>query len=277
MDRTGGGWQCGPGRVHHGAQNARGGRRGILKIVVVGGRGRIGARLVTTLTRGGHDVVAASRRSGIDVVTGEGLAEALRGASVVVDVSDSPAFDDASVMTFFTTSTRNLLAGEAAAGVGHHVMLSIVGIDRVPELGYYRAKLAQEQLIKDSSIPYSIVRATQFYEFLGSIADAATHGRTVRVPPARIQPIAADDVARAVAAFATGTPVNGTMEIGGPEPFYMAALMQRVLGARNDPREVISDPHARYFGALLNEGSLVPGNDAELGEIRFDDWLGRAE
>ena len=244
---------------------------------MVGGRGRIGARLVTTLTRGGHDVVAASRRSGIDVVTGEGLAEALRGASVVVDVSDSPAFDDASVMTFFTTSTRNLLAGEAAAGVGHHVMLSIVGIDRVPELGYYRAKLAQEQLIKDSSIPYSIVRATQFFEFLGSIADAATDGRTVRVPPARIQPIAADDVARAVAAAATGTPVNGTVEIGGPEPFYMAALMQRVLGARNDPREVISDPHARYFGARLNEGSLVPGNDAELGEIRFDDWLGRAE
>lgn len=247
-----------------------------MKIVVVGGRGRIGARLVTTLTRGGHDVVAASRRSGIDVATGLGLAEALRGASVVVDVSDSPVFEDAAVMNFFTTATRNLLAGEAALGVGHHVMLSIVGIDRSSQVGYYRAKSAQEQLIKDSSIPYSIVRATQFFEFLKIIADALTHGSAVRVPPVRIQPIAADDVARLVAEVSTGTPVNGTVEIGGPEPFYLAALMQRVLGAWNDPREVIVDPHARYFGALLNESSLVPGDEAELGEIRFDDWLGRS-
>ena len=244
-----------------------------MRIVVVGGRGRIGARLVTTLTRGGHDAVAASRRSGIDVVTGEGLAEALRGVSVVVDVSDSPAFEDAAVMNFFTTATSNLLAGEAAAGVGHHVMLSIVGTDRLPDCGYFRAKFAQEKLIRDSSIPYSIVRATQFFEFLKSIADAATQGNVVRVPPARIQPIAADDVARALAEFATGTPLNGTVEIGGPESFNMAALMQRVLAAQNDPREVIADPQARYFGAALSERSLVPGDQAELGEIRFDDWL----
>lgn len=244
-----------------------------MRIVVVGGRGRIGARLVTTLTRGGHDVVAASRRSGIDVVTGEGLAEALRGASVLVDVSDSPSFEDAAVMTFFTTTTRNLLTGEAAADVGHHVMLSVVGIDRLPQVGYYRAKLAQEKLIKGSSIPFSIVRATQFFEFLKSIADAATHGSVVRVPPARIQPIAADDVARALAEIATGTPLNGTVEIGGPESFNMAALMQRVLAAQNDPREVIADPQARYFGGALSERSLVPGDRAELGAIRFDDWL----
>ena len=247
-----------------------------MKIVVVGGRGRIGARLVTTLTRGGHDVVAASRRSEVDVVTGLGLAEALRGASVVVDVSDSPAFEDAAVMNFFTTATRNLLAGEATAGVGHHVLLSIVGIDRVPHVGYYRAKSSQEQLIKDSSIPYSIVRATQFFEFLKIIADTLTQGSVVRAPPARMQPVAADDVTRVVAKVATGTPLNGTVEIGGPESFYMAALMQRVLGAWNDPREVIVDPHARYFGALLDESSLVPGDEAELGEIRLDDWLGRS-
>ena len=248
-----------------------------MKIVVVGGRGRIGARLVTTLTRGGHDVMAASRRAGIDVVSGVGLAAALRGASVVVDVSDSPSFEDDVVMNFFTTATRNLLAGEAAAGVGHHVLLSIVGIDRVPHVVYYRAKSAQEQLIKDSSIPYSIVRATQFFEFLKSIADAATHGNAVRVPPVRMQPIAADDVARLVAESSTGTPVNGTVEIGGPEPFYLPGLMQRVLGAWNDPREVIADPQARYFGAVLNEGALVPGDAARLGGIRLDDWLGRSQ
>ncbi len=248
-----------------------------MKIVVVGGRGRIGSRVVTTLTRDGHDVVAASRRSGIDVVTGEGLAEALKGASVVVDVSDSPTFEDATVMHFFKTSTRNLLAGEAAAGVGHHVMLSIVGIDRLQDCGYYRAKLAQEKLIKDSSIPYSIIRATQFFEFLNSIADFATHGSAVRVPPARIQPIAADDVARAVAMVSTGTPVSGTVELGGPEPFYLGVLIQRVLGGLNDPREVIVDPSARWSGAVLTERSLLPGDRAELGEIRFDDWLGRRD
>jgi uncharacterized protein YbjT (DUF2867 family)/nitrite reductase/ring-hydroxylating ferredoxin subunit len=246
-----------------------------MKIVVVGGSGLIGSKLVTILTREGHEVVAASRRSGVDAVTGEGLAEALSGASVVVDVLNSPSFEDAAVMKFFKTSTHNLLAAEAAGGVRHHVALSVVGTERLLRSGYLRAKLAQEKLIKDSSVPYSIVQATQFFEFLGSIADAATHGNAVRVPPALIQPIAADDVARAVARIATGTPLNGTAEIGGPESFYLDGLIQRVLGARNDPRGVVADPHARYFGTELNERSLVAGDEAELGEIRFDDWLGR--
>ena len=246
-----------------------------MKIVVVGGSGLIGSKLVTMLTREGHEVVAASRRSGVDAVTGEGLAEALRGALVVVDVSNSPSFEDAAVMKFFKTSTHNLLTGEAAVGVRHHVALSVVGTGRLLQSGYLRAKFAQEKLIKDASVPYSIVQATQFFEFLGSIADAATHGNAVRVPPVHIQPIAADDVARAVAKIATGAPLNGTVEIGGPEPFYLDGLIQRVLGARNDPREVVADAHAPYFGTALNERSLVPGDEAELGEIRFDDWLGR--
>jgi len=246
-----------------------------MKIVVVGGSGLIGSKLVSMLRRDGHEVVAASRRSGVDAVTGEGLAEALSGAAVVVDVSNSPSFDDAAVMTFFKTSTHNLLTAEAAAGVRHHVALSVVDTERLLRSGYYRAKRAQEKLIKESSIPYSIIQATQFFEFLKRIADAATHGSTVRVPPLMIQPIAADDVARAVAKIATDTPLNGTVEIGGPEPFYLDGLIQRVLGARNDPREVIADPHARYFGAELNERSLAAGAEAELGEIRFDDWLGR--
>jgi uncharacterized protein YbjT (DUF2867 family)/nitrite reductase/ring-hydroxylating ferredoxin subunit len=244
-----------------------------MKIVVVGGSGLIGSKLVTMLTRDGHQVVAASRRSGVDAVTGEGLAEALEGAAVVVDVTNSPSFEDAAVMKFFTTSTHNLLTLEAAAGVGHHVVLSVVGTGRVPKNGYFRAKRAQETLVKDSSVPYTIVQATQFFEFLRSIADAATHGYAVRVPPVRVQPLAADDVAHAVAKIATGTPLNGTVEMGGPEPFYLSAVIQRVLGARNDPRDVIVDPHARYFGAELNERSLVAGDEAELGEIRFDDWL----
>ena len=246
-----------------------------MKIVVVGGSGLIGSRVVTMLTRDGHEVVAASRRSGFDAVTGEGLSEALRGAAVVIDVSNSPSFEDAAVMKFFRTSTHNLLTGEAAAGVRHHVALSVVGTSRLLQSGYLRAKFAQEKLIKDASVPYSIVQATQFFEFLGSIADAATHGNAVRVPPVRIQPIAADDVARAVVKIATDTPLNGTVEIGGPEPFYLDGLIQRVLGARNDPREVIADPHAPYFGTALNEHFLVPGDEAKLGEIRFDDWLGR--
>ncbi len=246
-----------------------------MKIVVVGGNGRIGSKLVTILTRDGHEVVAASRRSGVDAVTGEGLAEALEGAAVVVDVTNSPSFEDAAVMKFFTTSTHNLLTLEASARVGHHVAVSVVGTGRVLQNGYFRAKCAQETLIKDSSVPYSIVQATQFFEFLQSIADAATHGYAVRVPPVRVQPLAADDVAHAVAKIATGTPLNGIVEIGGPEPFYLSAVIQRVLGARNDPRNVIVDPHARYFGAELDERSLVASDEAELGEIRFDDWLSR--
>jgi uncharacterized protein YbjT (DUF2867 family)/nitrite reductase/ring-hydroxylating ferredoxin subunit len=245
-----------------------------MKIVVVGGSGLIGSKLVTMLMRDGHEVVAASRRSGVDAVTGEGVAKALSGASVVVDVSNSPSFEDAAVMKFFKTSTHNLLAAEAAAGVRHHVALSVVGTERLLRSGYLRAKFAQEKLIKESSIPYSIVQATQFFEFLSSIAEAATHGDAVRVPAVLIQPIAADDVARAVARIATHTPLNGTVEIGGPEPFYLDGLVQRVLGARNDPREVVADPHAHYFGAELKERSLLPGDEAELGEIMFDDWLG---
>src|SRR5215471_14517495 len=246
-----------------------------MKIVVVGGTGLIGSRVVALLTRDGHDVVAASRRSGVDAVTGDGLAEILTGAAVVVDVLNSASFEDAAVMKFFKTSTHNALAAEAAAGVRHHVALSVVGTGRLLQSGYLRAKFAQEKLIKESSIPYSIVQATQFFEFLTNIADAATHGTAVRVPPVQVQPIAADDAARMVAAIATGSPLNGTVEIGGPEPFYLDGLLRRVLGARNDSREVIADPHARYFGAALDERALLPGDEAELGLIRFDDWLGR--
>jgi uncharacterized protein YbjT (DUF2867 family)/nitrite reductase/ring-hydroxylating ferredoxin subunit len=246
-----------------------------MKVVVIGGSGLVGTKLVTILTRGGHEVVAASRRSGVDVLTGEGLAEALSGAAVVVDVSNSPSFEDAAVMKFFKTSTHNLLTAEASAAVRHHVAVSVVGTGRLLGSGYLRAKLGQEKLIKASPIPYSIVQATQFFEFLPNIADAATHGTAVRVPPVHIQPVAADDVARTVAKIATGAPLNGTVEIGGPEPFYLDGLLQRVLGARNDPREVIPDPRARYFGTELDERSLLPGDEAELGETRFDDWLGR--
>jgi uncharacterized protein YbjT (DUF2867 family)/nitrite reductase/ring-hydroxylating ferredoxin subunit len=244
-----------------------------MKIVVVGGSGLVGSKLFAMLTRDGHEVVAASRRSGVNAVTGEGLADALQGASVVVDVSNSPSFEDAAVMKFFKTSTHNLLAAEAAAGVRHHVALSVVGNGRLLQSGYLRAKFAQEKLIKESPIPCSIVQATQFFEFIKSIADAGTHGNAVRVPPVLIQPIAADDVARAVAQIATATPVNGTVEVGGPEHFYLDGIIQRVLGASNDPREVIADPHARYFGTELDERSLIPGEEAELGEIRFEDWL----
>jgi len=246
-----------------------------MKIVVVGGTGLIGSRVVALLTQDGHEVMAASRRSGVDAVTGDGLAQILSGAAVVVDVLNSPSFEDAAAMKFFKTSTHNVLAAEATEGVRHHVVLSVVGTGRLLGSGYLRAKLAQEKLIKASSIPYSVVQATQSFEFLTTIADAATHGTAVRVPPAHIQPIAADDVARALAKIATGSPLNGTVEIGGPELFYLDDLLERVLGARHDPREVIADAHARYFGAEINERSLLPGVEAELGTTRFDEWLGQ--
>jgi uncharacterized protein YbjT (DUF2867 family)/nitrite reductase/ring-hydroxylating ferredoxin subunit len=246
-----------------------------MKIVVVGGSGLIGTKLVATLSRDGHDAVAASRRSGVDVVSGDGLTEVLKDASVVVDVTNAPSFEDAAVMKFFKTSTHNLLSAEAAAGVRHHVALSVVGTGRLLQSGYLRAKFAQEKLIKESSIPYSIVQATQFFEFLQKIADAATHGNAVRLPPVLIQPIAADDITRAVGRIATGAPLNGTVEIGGPEPFYLDGLVQRVLGARSDSRQVIADLHARYFGVELSERSLLPGDEAELGDTRFDEWIGR--
>jgi uncharacterized protein YbjT (DUF2867 family) len=246
-----------------------------MKIVVIGGTGLIGSKLVTKLREHGHEAIAASPNSGVNTVTGEGLAEALKGASVVVDVSNSPSWEDAAVMKFFETSTRNLLTQEAAAGVKHHVALSVVGTDRMLESGYFRAKIAQENLIKASSIPYSIVHATQFFEFVKGIADAATEGNKVRVAPVLFQPIAADDVAAAVGRVAMGSPVNGTVEVGGPEQFRFDELIRQALAAWKDPREVVADPHARYYGIELSERTLVPGPDAQLGEIRFADWLKR--
>ena len=250
--------------------------RSSMKIVVIGGSGLIGSKVVTKLREHGHQAVPASPNSGVNTLTGEGLAEVLKGASVVVDVSNSPSFEDAPVMEFFQTSTRNLLTYEAAAGVGHHVALSVVGSDCLPDSGYLRAKIAQEKLIKESSIPYSIVRATQFFEFVKRIADSATDGNTVRLPPVRFQPMAADDVASAVARVAIGSPLNGIVEIAGPEQFRFDELIRLGLSASKDPREVIADPHARYFGTELSERSLVPGDDALLGETRFKDWLSRS-
>ena len=245
-----------------------------MKIVVIGGTGLIGSKLVKKLREHGHEAVAASPDSGVNTLTGEGLAETLKGASVVVDVSNSPSFETAAVLNFFETSTRNLLTHEAAAGVAHHVALSVVGTERLSESGYFRAKIAQEKLIKESSIPYSIVRATQFFEFVKSIADAATDGNTVRLAPVLIQPMAADDVASAVGRTAVGTPVNGVIEVAGPERFRLDEFIRRGLSARNDPRSVVADPRARYFGAELGELTLVPGDDARLGQTRFEEWLG---
>ena len=247
-----------------------------MRIVVIGGSGLIGSKLVAKLRERGHDPVAASPNSGVNTLTAEGLAEVLKGASVVVDVSNSPSFEDAAVMEFFKTSTGNLLTYEAAAGVGHHVALSIVGSDRLPDSGYMRAKVAQEKLIRESSIPYSIVRATQFFEFVKRIADSATEGNTVRLPPVRFQPLAADDVASAVVKVAIGSPMNGIIEIGGPEQFRFDELIRQCLSARKDPREVIADPHARYFGTELSERSIVPDDGAQLGKMRFEDWLTRS-
>jgi uncharacterized protein YbjT (DUF2867 family) len=244
-----------------------------MKIVVIGGSGLIGSKVVKKLGAHGHQAVAASPKSGVNTLTGEGLAEVLKGAQVVVDVSNSPSFEDKPVMEFFKTSTGNLLRYEAAAGVGHHAALSIVGTERLPESGYMRAKIAQEKLIKESSIPYSIVQATQFFEFGESIADEATDGNFVRVPPVLFQPIAADDVASAVARVAVRSSLNGTIEIGGPEQFRFDDFIRKVLSAGHDQREVIADPNARYFGAELSERSLVPGDGALLGETRFADWL----
>lgn len=247
-----------------------------MKIVVIGGTGLIGSKVVTILANNGHEAVAASPNTGVNTITGEGLSEVLGGASVVIDVSNSPSFEDAAVLKFFQTSTSNLLAAEAAAGVKHHVALSIVGIDRSPDNGYFRAKLAQEKLIKESPIPYSIVHATQFFEFIKGIADSATVGNTVRIANVLFQPIAADDVASAVAKVAMGSPLNGTVEIAGPDEFRFDEFIRQGLSARNDPREVVMDPQAPYFGSVLAERSLVPLGDAELGKIHFKDWLERS-
>jgi uncharacterized protein YbjT (DUF2867 family) len=248
-----------------------------VKIVIIGGTGLIGSKVVRKLRQHGHEAVPASPDTGVDTLTGEGLAAALAGADAVVDVSNSPSFEDAAVLEFFQTSTGNLLAGAAAAGVGHYVALSVVGTERLSESGYFRAKIAQEQLIKESSIPYTIVHATQFFEFIRRIADVATDGDTVRVSPVLIQPMAAEDVAGAVGRISLGAPVNGTVEVGGPEQFRLDELIQRDLDARNDPRQVVADPDARYFGARLGPRTLVPGTDAKLGEVRFEDWLSQSD
>jgi uncharacterized protein YbjT (DUF2867 family) len=244
-----------------------------MKLVIIGGTGLIGSKLVTKLRERGHDAVAASPDTGVNTLTGQGLAEVLQGASVVVDVSNSPSFEEAAVMNFFTTSTGNLLKASAAAGVGHYVALSVVGTERIPDSPYLRAKNAQEALIKSAGIPYSIVHATQFFEFIKRMADEATDGSTVRLPHVFIQPMAADDVAKAVGKIAVGTPVNGTVEIAGPDLFRFDELIRQGLSARNDPREVVVDPHARYFGAELSERSLVPAAGARLGEIHLQEWL----
>jgi uncharacterized protein YbjT (DUF2867 family) len=245
----------------------------VMKIVVIGGSGLIGSRLVTKLREHDQEAVAASPNSGVNSLTGEGLAEVMKGASVVVDVSNAPSWEDSAVMRFFETSTRNLLSYEAAAGVKHHVALSVVGSERMLESGYFRAKVAQENLIEGSSIPYSIVRATQFFEFVKGIADFSTDGSKVRLPAALLQPMAADDVAGAVGQVTMGSPVRGTVEVAGPEKFPLDELVRRALAAWTDPREVVADPHARYYGIEVNERTLMPGDHARLGKMRFETWL----
>jgi len=247
-----------------------------MKIIVIGGTGLIGSKVVTKLRNSGFEVVAASRTSGVNTMTGRGLADVLAKASVVIDLSNPPTFDGAAALEFFETSTRNLLSAEASAGVQHHVALSVVGTDRLSESGYMRAKFAQQKLIKDNSIPYSIVNATQFFETIQKLAGLATDGATVRVPPVLVQPIAGDDVASMLCNVSVGAPLNSTIEVAGPEQFRADELARRRLMARHDPREVVSDPRARFFGAEVDERSLLPGADARLAETRFGDWLGRS-
>lgn len=247
-----------------------------MKIVVIGGTGLIGSKVVEKLKAGGHQAIAAAPNTGVNTLTGEGLEEALQGASVVVDVSNSPSFEEQAVMEFFQTSTRNLLSYEAKAGVKHHVALSVVGTERLQESPYMRAKIAQEKLIEEAAIAYSIVHATQFFEFVKSIADAATVGNQVHVPPVFIQPIAAENVASAVAKVAIGKPLNAVVEIAGPERFLFAEFIGRGLRARNDPRQIVVDPNTPYFGARLGELTLIASGEASIGEMRFDDWLSTA-
>jgi uncharacterized protein YbjT (DUF2867 family) len=246
-----------------------------MRIVVVGGTGLIGSKLVAKLREHGHEALAAAPSTGVNTLTGEGLRQVLAGASVVIDVSNSPSFEDAAVLEFFETSTRNLLAAEAVAGVGHHVAASVVGTHLLPGSGYFRAKIAQEKLIEKSSIPFSLVRATQFFEFVRSIADEATEGDTVRIAPVLFQPIAGDDVAQALGGVSVGSPLNGRVEIAGPELFRMDEFFRDALAGWGDPRQVVTDPHAHYFGCELGERTLVPGDGATLGRIRYRDWAGR--
>ena len=244
-----------------------------MKIVVIGGSGLIGKKVVKNLRQRGHEVVAASPSSGVNTVTGEGLAKALAGAQVVVDVANSPTFEDKAALEFFEKSGRNLLSAEAAAGVGHHVALSVVGTERLLAMGYFRAKLAQENLIKASPVPYTIVRATQFFEFVGSIAQSATEGQTVRLPPALMQPIASDDLAAFMAEVAVAEPLKGTIEVAGPEPIRLDELVRKFLSASRDARTVTTDTRAGYFGIQVNDQSLTPGDHPRLGPTRFENWL----
>jgi uncharacterized protein YbjT (DUF2867 family) len=244
-----------------------------MKIVVVGGTGLIGSKLVAILRQKAHDAVAASPKSGVNTITGEGLADVLKGASVVVDVTNSPSWEDAAVLKFFETSTRNLLNHDATAGIGHHVALSVVGTQELTESGYFRAKIVQERLIRESSVPYTIVQATQFFEFVKGLADISFDGEKVRVPSAFFKPMAADDVASALAGISVGKPVNGTVEIGGPQEFQLDELVRRRLESLNDSRQVIADANARYSGARIGEKTLVPGKNAQLGTTRFETWL----
>ncbi|MET8944347.1 SDR family oxidoreductase [Streptomyces sp. NPDC004542] len=246
-----------------------------MKVVVIGGTGLIGSKVVARLGEHGHEAIAAAPSTGVDTLTGKGLAEVLPGASVVVDVSNSPSFEDQAVMDFFRTSTANLLQAEAEAGVGHHVALSVVGTERLQESGYFRAKQVQEELIKASGAAYSIVHATQFFEFAKGLADGMTEGGTVRLPDARIQPMVSDDVAAAVGRTSVGAPVNGVVETAGPEVFQLEEFIRRGLAAGNDPRKLVTDPQARYWGAELRQDTLLPGPDAAIGEVTFADWLAR--
>jgi uncharacterized protein YbjT (DUF2867 family) len=248
-----------------------------MKIVVIGGTGLIGSKLVERLREVGHDAVPASPESGVDTYTGKGLEQALEGAQVVIDVSNTPAWDDAAVLDFFQTTSHNILDVETTAGVSHHVALSVVGTDRVPDSGYLRGKLAQEEAVKAAPVAYTILRATQFFEFIGRIADSSTKGDAVHLPPVLVQPEAADDVAAALAEIALGEPVNGIVELAGPEQFRLDELARRVLEAKNDPRPVTADVHARYFGAELDEHSLTPGDNPRIAPTRFEDWLRQSE
>ena len=247
-----------------------------MKIVVIGGTGLIGSRLVKMLREDGHEALAASPNTGVNSITGEGLAESLKGASVVVDVTNSPSWDDAAVLKFFETSTSNLLKYEAGAGIGHHVALSVVGTGRLLESGFFRAKMAQENLIRAGLVPYTIVEATQFFEFLKGLADISMAGNQVHLPHVLFQPMAADDVAAGVAKVALGSPVNGTVEIAGPEPFRLDDLVRRRLASLHDPRQIIVDPKALYSGAKLSERTLLPGPDARLGKTTFETWLAQS-
>ena len=247
-----------------------------MKIVVIGGSGLIGTKVVNKLRQSGHEVLAASRSTGVNAVTGEGLTEALSGTQVVVDVANAPSWEDEAVLAFFETAGRNLLAAELAAGIKHHVALSVVGTEHLLASGYFRAKLAQENLIKASQVPYTIVRATQFFEFVGGIAQSASDGQTVRLPPALMQPIVSDDVAAALADIAVAGPLNRTFDLAGPEPIRMDDLVRQFLVASGDKREVITDPQARYFGIAVNDQSLTAGDNPRIGSTRFKDWLSKS-